>query len=132
MLALACIASLPALRAPLLMAALALEHASGGHFYALSLAEDASHFDLVLSHEADQHHEDHGSSPSCSEADHVVHLCADPVVQKSERRIDPCLAAASPCMLELPLEAANVRVANSWRPAGRQAADLLRSVVIRC
>jgi hypothetical protein len=134
-LALACVASLPALRAPLLLAGLALERASGGHSYSLLLAEDASHFDLVVSHGDHGEHEpagEHGASPSCGQADHVVHLCSDPALRKAERRAEVALALAGfgPSSVRR-VEVSTPVPARSHTPS-LQAADGLRSVVIRC
>jgi hypothetical protein len=135
LLALACLASLPAMRAPLLLASLALGHAAGGHSYSLLLAEDASHFDLVVSHGDHDEHEparEHGAHPSCSESDHVVHLCADPVLQKSERRACSASAPGGLPAASILSAAAPLRLPTRPLTPSLQAADGLRSVVIRC
>ena len=134
-LALACLVSLPAMRAPLLLASLALGHAAGAHSYSLLLAEDASHFDLVVSHGDHEQHEparEHGAHPSCSESDHVVHLCADPALQKSERRAS-CAAPPGGFPPASVLSAAAPARAPTRAPTpSLRAADGLRSIVIRC
>jgi hypothetical protein len=64
-LALSWIVSHPTTRAPLFLIALALGHFAQGHSYSLSLGEDASHFDLVLSHPDTAEHQT-GDGPSCA------------------------------------------------------------------
>jgi hypothetical protein len=126
------IAAHPATRAPLLLALLSFGHDHpGGHSYSLSLAEDASHFDLVLSH-ADAAGHEHGDSPGCSEGDHVVHLCGDLALREAGRRHDPGAAPVLGSWAALP--AVPGRDAPRLGRGAQQDPEpvLRRSVVLRC
>ena len=135
LLALSWVAALPATRAPLFLLALALGHHGEGHSYSLSLSEDASHFDLVLSHADSPGHESddpHADSPSCSEGDHVVHLCDDPALRDAGRRHELGDAPILGHSLLVSFAPVQPRTWSSRSVPQLRAADLLRSVVLRC
>ena len=131
LLALSWVIAHPAVRAPLLLLALALDDHAAGHSFSLSLGEDARHFDLVLSH-ADAAGHEHGDSPACAEDSHVVHLCGDLALREAGRRHEPDAAPALMLSFALPSSPVRVRSSSHRSATPVPTGDLLGTVVLRC
>lgn len=101
LLMLACAGVEPAMGSPVLGGALRLILHPGDHSHSVALLSDAGHFDLVLSHAADETHEQPDATADAfaptppTRSDHVFHITGDDLLSATQRRVDLAASPAS-------------------------------------